>query len=96
MTDTYNLAHKSNRLIAASVNGVVQFMFCHNHLRDIWVNNMLDSLTYFLRAYIIDSLDEVAPELHVPPGFMSLASAFDKMFSLFAKYPKGLGDIFCQ
>ena len=71
-------------------------MFCHNHLRNFWVNNVLDSLTEFLRAHLNDSLDKVAPELQVSPGFMSLACAFDKMFSLCANYPKGLGEVFCQ
>ena len=69
-------------------------MFCHNHLRDFLVNNVLESLTGFLRAHLNDSLDKVAPELHVSTRFMSFARAFDKMFILCTNYPKGLGDIF--
>ena len=57
---------------------------------------MIDSLTAFLRAHLNDSLDEVAPELSVSPGFMSLYCDFEKMFSLCANYPKGLGKVFCQ
>ena len=34
ITDTCNSAQKENRLIAASINGVVHSMFCHNHLRN--------------------------------------------------------------
>ena len=51
ITDTCNSAQKANILIAASVNGVVHSMFCHNHLRNVWVNNVIDSLTEFLRAH---------------------------------------------
>ena len=73
ITDTYNSAQKENRLISASINGVVHSMFCHNHLRNFWVNNVLDSLIEFVRAHLNDNIDEVSPELHVFPGFMSLA-----------------------
>ena len=83
-----------NLLIAASVNGVVHSMCCHNYMCNVWVKNVLDSLNELLRAHLNDSLDEVAPELRVSPGFMSLARAFDKMFSLCANYPKGLGEVF--
>ena len=71
-------------------------MFCCNHLRNVWVKKMIDSLTEFLRAHINDSLDEVAPELRVSPGFMSLARAFDKIFRPCENYPKGLGEVFRQ
>ena len=96
MTNTCNSAQKANQLIAASVNVVVHSMFLHNHLRKFWVNNVLDYLTEFLRAHLNDSLDEVAPELHFSLVFMALARAFDKMFSLCAKYPRCLGEVFCQ
>ena len=51
MTDTCNSSQKANQLIAASVNGVVHSMFCHNHLHNVWVKNVLDYLTEFLRAH---------------------------------------------
>ena len=54
------------------------------------------SLTELFRAHLNDSLDKVAPELRVSPGFMSLDIAFDKKFSLCVNYPKGLGEVFCQ
>ena len=41
-------------------------------------------------------LTNVAPELCVSPGFMSLDSAFEKMFSFCANYPKVIGKVFCQ
>ena len=81
MTDTCNSAQKANRLIAASINGVVHSMFCHNHLHNVWVDNFLESLTEFLRAYLNDIIDKVAPELRVSTGFMSLVCSFDKLFS---------------
>ena len=96
MTDTCNSAQKANRLIFASVNGVVHSMFCHNHLSNVWVNNVLNSLTELLIKNLNDSLDKVAPELSISPGFMSLACAFDRSFSLCENYPMGLGEVFRQ
>ena len=52
-------------------------MFFHNHLRNVWVNNVIDCLTELFRAHINDSIDEVAPELRVSPGFMYLDGAFE-------------------
>ena len=65
-------------------------------MRNVWVNNVLDSLTELLRAHLNDSLDKVAPELHVSTVFVSLSRAFEKMFSICVKYPKGLGKLFLQ
>ena len=65
-------------------------------MHNIWVNNMLDSLTEFLRAHPNDSLDKFAPKFHVSPVFMFLASAFEKMFSLCSNYPKGICKVFLQ
>ena len=93
MNDTCNLEQKANRLIADSVNGLVHHIFYHNHLRNVWVKNVLDYLTEFLIAHLNDSLDEVAPELRVSHGFMYLARAFENMFSLYANYPKGLDQL---
>ena len=96
MTDTWNSAQKANRLTAATVHVVVYSMFCHNHLRNVWVKNMLEYLTEFLRAHLNDILNKVAPEFCVTTGFMSLACTLKKMLSLCAKYPKGLGEVFRQ
>ena len=96
MTDTCNSEQKENRLIAAYLNGVVHSMFLHNHMRNVWANNVLDSLTEFLRSHINDSIDKVAPEFRVYTGFIYLACAFEKMFSLYENYPKGLDEVFCQ
>ena len=78
MNDTCNSAQKENRLIDASVNGVVHSIFFHHHLHNVWVNNTIDSLTDFLRAHINDSLEGVAPVLRVFIGFISLTRAFEK------------------
>ena len=94
MTDTCKLAQKANRLIDDSVNGVVHSMFFHNHMHNVWVNNVLHFLTEFLRAHLNDSLDNVVPQLRDSPGFMSLACFIDKMSSIFANYPKGIGEVF--
>ena len=61
ITDTCNLAQKANWLIADYFNGVVHSMFCHNHLRNVWVKIVLDSLPEFLIAHLNDILDKVAP-----------------------------------
>ena len=60
------------------------------------MNNVLEYLNGFLRAHLNDILDEVAPELRVSPRFVYLASAFDKMFSLYENYPKVLVSVSSQ
>ena len=96
ITYTCNSSQKLNRLISSSFNGVVHSMFFHNHMPNFWVKNVLDSLTEFLTAHLNDSLDKVAPNLLVSPGFLSLTRSFDKMFSLCENYTKGLGEVFRQ
>ena len=95
MNDICNSAQKANRLIADYVDDVVHSMFLHNHLRNVWLKNVIDSLTEFLRAHLNDSLDKVTTELRVSSRLMSRECAFDKVFSLCADYPKGLGEVFC-
>ena len=94
MTDTCNAARLMNTLMSKEVNGKTHNLLCHNHLRNVWVKNVLSALTDFMRAHLQDSLDEIAPELRVSPNFISFARAFDKMFSLCANYPKGMGEVF--
>ena len=91
MTDTCNPALKASRITCTKVNGVVHSLYCHNHLRNVWVKNVLLSLTDFLRAHLFDSLEEIADDLRVSPNFMTFARAIDKEFSLCANYPKGHG-----
>ena len=67
-----------NQLISASVNIVVHSIFYNNHLHNVWLKNVFDSLNDLLREHISDSLDKVAPELSVSPGFVSLDCAFEK------------------
>ena len=61
MTDTCNSSQKANLLIDYSVNGVIKSMFSHNHMCNVWVDNVIDYLAEFLRAHLNDSLYEVAP-----------------------------------
>ena len=79
MTAICNSVHKMNHLLAACVNGEAHSMSCHNHLRNVWVKNVLDSLTKLLRKHLNDSLDGIAPELCVSLGFTSLARASNKI-----------------
>ena len=69
-------------------------MFCHYHLRNVLVNNVLDYLTEFLREHINYSLDKVAPELRVSPRFMSLAHAFEKCLVSVKTSPRVLARYF--
>ena len=96
MTDTCHSARSTNKKLSMEVDGTTHNLLCHNHLRNVWVKNVLKSLTEFLRAHLHGSLDEIAPELCVSPGFIGFAGAFDKMFSLCANYPKGMGEVFRQ
>ena len=78
MTDTCNSAQKANWLIASSVNGVIYSTFFRDHLRNVWVKNVIESLTEFLRAHLNYSIDKVSTELLFSPRFMSRACAFEK------------------
>ena len=69
-------------------------MFSHKHLRNVWVKNVLDSLTDLLRAHLNDSLDKFAPELSVSPGFMSLSSVFEKNLVSVKTIPRVLAGYF--
>jgi len=94
MTDTCNPARLANSLISEEVDGVTYNLLCHNHLRNIWIKNVLESLTEHLRICLHDNLDEIAPEFRVSCSFVTFAWAFDKMFSLCANYLKGWGEVF--
>ncbi len=61
-------------------------MYCYNHLRNVWVKNVLNLLNDFMRGHLNESLDEIAPELRVSPNFITFARAFDKEFSLCANW----------
>ena len=62
MTDTCATARKNNRLLCNSVDGVVYELYCHNHLHNVCMKNVLLSLNEFLYAHLHDSLDKIAPE----------------------------------
>ena len=93
MTDTCNAARSMNEKLSAEVNGVTHNLLCWNHILNVHVKNVLDSLTEFLRTLFSDRLDEIAPEFRVSPGFITFARAFDKMFSLcdLCQLPQGMG-----
>ena len=73
VTDTCSTARKNNQLLCNSADGMVYKLYCHNHLRNVWVKNVLLSLNEFLRARLHDSLDEIAPEFRVLVSFIALA-----------------------
>ena len=55
MTDTCNSAKLTNRKLCAEVYGIVYSLLCHNHLRNVWVTNILNATTDFLRGILHDS-----------------------------------------
>ena len=71
-------------------------MYCYNHLRNVWVKKVLNSLNDFMCGHLNNSLDEIAPELRVSPNFITFARALDKEFSICTNYPKGHGGLFRQ
>ena len=76
MTDTCNSATATNyRLASTEINGTVYSLFCHNHLRNVWVKNVLFSSNDFMRGLLHDSLDKIAEELRVSPNFLTFARA---------------------
>jgi len=56
ITDTCNSAQLTNSLISEEVDGVTYNLLCHNHLRNVWIKNVLDSLMEHLRVCLQDSL----------------------------------------
>ena len=94
MTDTCSTAQKENRILVKLVNG--HSLYCHHHIRNVWITAMLNSLGDFVSAVIKDNLDEIAPEFRVSARFETMCRAFDKEFSLCANYPKGWGVLFRQ
>ena len=62
MTDICN-AQLCNKPLGVVLNKIVYSLFCHNHLRNVWVKNVLSSLNEFMHAHLYDSLDKIADEL---------------------------------
>jgi hypothetical protein len=100
MTDTCNGARKTNILIKTEIckqtGKTIHLLLCYNHLRNVWIKNVLKESTAFLREYLLTSLEEIAPVLRVSPCMSGIARAFDREFSLCANYPKGHGQLFQQ
>ena len=44
MTDIYNTVQKTNREISKEISGGTHNLLCHNHLRNVWVKNVLNHL----------------------------------------------------
>lgn len=100
MTDTCNGARLTNILIQTEIckqtGKTVHSLLCYNHLRNVWIKNVLKESTAFLREYLFTYLEEIAPVLRVSPCMSGIARAFDREFSLCANYPKGHGHLFQQ
>ena len=100
MTDTCNTAKLLNSFVAEKIpdatGKVIHSVLCFNHLRNVWVKNVLKAATAFLKDYLIDNLEEIAPLLRVSSCLSGIACAFNREFSLCANYPKGHGELFRQ
>lgn len=91
MTDTCNGAKLSNQLLAhriTSISGNVLSLLCYNHLRNVWVKNVQEAVSAFVRNCLHESLDEMAIELQINPSLLTLARAFDK--DIFHSLPEEL------
>ena len=69
---------------------------CMNHLRCVWCKAVEKEVATALKEMVMDTMDEIAPELRVSCVFSAFARAFDKFFSLSANYPKGKGEDFAE
>lgn len=100
MTDTCNTAKLLNDFVAKKIadatGKVIHSVLCFNHLRNVWVKNVLKAATAFLKDYLLDNLEEIAPSLRVATCMSGIVRAFDREFSLCANYPKGHGELFRQ
>ena len=74
-------------------DGVLQKDY-HNHLQNERVGGLDKELSSYLTNLLRSSLDEIDTTLRVKTLFSALARAYDKCFSLSAKYPKGFGYFF--
>ena len=75
ITNGCNAAQLTSKRFSKKVKGKTHNLLCHNHLRNVWVKNVLESLTEFLRAHLNDSLEQIAPEFRVNTGFISFDRA---------------------
>ena len=68
----FNQGWKFDRVHAVtSPNGKTFNLLCRNHIRNIWIKNVLESLTTFLKTRVKDSLDDIAPEFRASASFVS-------------------------
>ena len=57
---------------------------------------MEKELSSYLANLLISSLDEIETTLRVKNLFSTLVRAYNKGFSISAKYPKGFGELFIE
>ena len=95
-TDTCNGAQAARRKLCELVPGVVHQQDCMNHLRCVWCKAVEKEVAAALKIMVMDTLEEIAPELRVSCVFSAFVQAFDKFFSLSANYPKGQGEMFAE
>lgn len=100
-TDTCTPAQKARRdfclkLDPLMVGGIIYQQDCMNHLRCVWCKQVEIELCKVLQVIVMDTMDEIAPELRVSCLFSAYARSYGKFFSLTCNYAKGKGEDFAE
>ena len=64
-TDTCTPAQKARRDFCVKINRVSYQQDCMNHLRCVWCKQVEKELCKVLQVIVMDTMDEIAPELRV-------------------------------
>ena len=67
---------------------------CWNHLRNMWLRRMKNSLSSLISNTMREELDEIYLRLRVSTSIKSVPHVVDKEFILYTNYPKGHRELF--
>lgn len=95
-TDTCTPAQKARRDFCVKIQGTSYQQDCMNHLRCVWCKQVEKELCKVLQVIVMDTMDEIAPELRVSCLFSAYARSYGKFFSLTCNYAKGKGEDFAE
>jgi hypothetical protein len=73
---------------------IVLAVFCHHHIRNIWMKSVIKCLSTFLNAKLSGDLAAIDPKYRVETNIVSICRAIYKCFSLNCNYAKGQGEDF--
>jgi hypothetical protein len=63
MTDSCNAAQKARRRLQHKIGGNILELDCYHHLRNVWIKEMEQSVSSFVRVIISDSLEKIPSKL---------------------------------